>query len=57
MAGNVIFGGLIGAGVDAATGAMDSHKPNPLVVQLVAEKPGVHASTKQTQGVKTAGPT
>lgn len=34
MAGNVILGGLIGAGVDAATGAMLEHKPNPLVVTL-----------------------
>lgn len=34
MAGNVILGGLIGAGVDAGTGAMHSHKPNPLEVTL-----------------------
>lgn len=39
MAGNVIFGGLIGAGVDAGSGAMHSHKPNPLVVKLVAVRP------------------
>ncbi|MEM7099013.1 MAG: PEGA domain-containing protein [Pseudomonadota bacterium] len=35
MAGNVLVGGIIGAGVDAGTGAMHSHKPNPLVVELV----------------------
>ena len=35
MAGNVILGGIIGAGVDAGTGAMHSHKPNPLSVKLV----------------------
>lgn len=34
MAGNVLLGGIIGAGVDAGTGAMHSHKPNPLVVRL-----------------------
>ena len=34
MAGNVLLGGVIGAGVDAGTGAMHSHKPNPLVVEL-----------------------
>lgn len=34
MAGNVILGGIIGAGVDAGTGAMHSHKPNPLSVNL-----------------------
>ncbi len=39
MAGNVILGGLIGAGVDAGTGAMHSHKPNPLVVTLTPLDP------------------
>ena len=34
MAGNVLLGGVIGAGVDAGTGAMHSHKANPLVVEL-----------------------
>ncbi|MEY4445827.1 MAG: hypothetical protein RL444_940 [Verrucomicrobiota bacterium] len=37
MAGNVLFGGIIGAGVDAGTGAMYEHKPNPLMVQLESE--------------------
>ena len=35
MAGNVLLGGIIGAGVDAGTGAMHSHKPNPLVVKMI----------------------
>ena len=39
MAGNVVLGGLIGAGVDAATGATRGLKPNPLDIKLVAEKP------------------
>lgn len=34
MAGNVILGGLIGAGIDAGTGAMHSHKPNPLQITM-----------------------
>ncbi|MDW8478707.1 MAG: hypothetical protein RML12_00945 [Xanthomonadales bacterium] len=34
MAGNVIVGGIIGAGVDAASGATKELKPNPLVVKL-----------------------
>lgn len=34
MAGNVIFGGIIGAGVDAGTGAMMDLVPNPVVVEL-----------------------
>lgn len=35
MAGNVLVGGIIGAGIDAGTGAMHSHKPNPLIVTMV----------------------
>ena len=34
MAGNLLFGGVIGAAVDAGTGAMYEHKPNPLNVIL-----------------------
>jgi hypothetical protein len=34
MAGNVIFGGIIGAGVDASNGSMMNLKPNPLQVTL-----------------------
>ena len=34
MAGNVILGGLIGAGVDVTTGAMLNLVPNPLTVNL-----------------------
>ena len=34
MAGNVFLGGIIGAGIDAGTGAMYEHKPNPLMVTL-----------------------
>ncbi len=35
MAGNIVFGGLIGAAVDASTGAMHDLKPNPISVNLV----------------------
>ena len=34
LAGNIIAGGLIGIGVDAATGAATDHKPNPVIVTL-----------------------
>jgi hypothetical protein len=34
FAGNVLVGGLIGMGVDAATGAAQDHKPNPVIVTL-----------------------
>lgn len=37
MAGNIIFGGLIGAAVDAGSGAMKDLYPNPLIVTLVRE--------------------
>jgi hypothetical protein len=39
VAGNAILGGLIGVGVDAATGATLDLKPNPLVVKLEADQP------------------
>jgi len=39
MAGNVILGGLIGAAVDAGSGAMKDLKPNPVKVTMVASKP------------------
>lgn len=35
MAGNVLVGGLIGAGVDAMSGGMLEHRPNPVQVTLV----------------------
>ena len=34
FAGNVLLGGLVGMGVDAATGAAMDHKPNPVIVTL-----------------------
>ena len=40
MAGNVLLGGIIGAGVDAATGATKDLKPNPIDVKLVPIKQG-----------------
>lgn len=38
MAGNVILGGIIGAGVDAYSGAMNDLVPNPLTVKLEVEE-------------------
>ena len=34
MAGNVVIGGVVGMGVDAATGATLDHVPNPVVIRL-----------------------
>jgi hypothetical protein len=38
LAGNVIFGGLIGIGVDAYNGAELEHFPNPVSVELRRER-------------------
>ena len=38
MAGNVLIGGLIGVGVDAASGATKELRPNPLVVKLASSQ-------------------
>ena len=35
MAGNVLVGGLIGAAIDAGSGAMNDLRPNPVRVKLV----------------------
>lgn len=39
VAGNAILGGLVGLGVDAASGATQELKPNPLVVKLEPDTP------------------
>lgn len=43
MAGNVILGGLIGAGVDASNGSMNELVPNPLHIVLEPEAGGTSA--------------
>jgi len=45
MAGNVLVGGLIGAGVDAGTGATKDLRPNPLSIHLEPEEPGCVAAS------------
>lgn len=39
FAGNILLGGVIGMGADAATGAAYSHTPNPVSVVLRPEAP------------------
>lgn len=34
LAGNVLVGGVIGIGIDAANGAMLDHTPNPVIIRL-----------------------
>lgn len=41
FAGNLLLGGVIGMGVDAATGAATDHKPNPVIVTM---QPVPHAA-------------
>jgi len=40
FAGNVLIGGVIGMGVDAASGATLEHYPNPVVLQMVPLRRG-----------------
>lgn len=47
MAGNILFGGLIGVAVDAGSGAMYDLKPNPVTVKL-EKKPDVPVSMQQS---------
>lgn len=54
MAGNVLIGGLIGVGVDAATGATKSLKPNPVQVTLEPTARGPIASPVLTAVATTA---
>ncbi len=50
MAGNVFVGGLIGAAVDAGSGAMYDLKPNPIKVTLAKNK-NIEATSVQQSDV------
>lgn len=54
-AGNVIFGGIIGAGIDASNGSLMNLKPNPLQVNLVPVASAA-ASAPTTEAPATATP-
>jgi hypothetical protein len=50
FAGNIILGGIIGMGADAATGATLEHVPNPVSVTLVpVQGPSAPAKPKRTR--------
>ena len=51
LAGNVLFGGIIGAGVDAGTGAALDLRPDPLMIKL---EPGEGAVTMTQQEAEAA---
>lgn len=51
LAGNVILGGVIGIGVDAATGATLDLRPNPLVVVMEpTDSPNESHAAEQVEG-------
>jgi hypothetical protein len=48
FAGNILLGGIVGMGVDAATGATLEHVPNPVKAVLVPlEQPKVQKPTRR----------
>ncbi|MCP8938973.1 translation initiation factor 2 [Alsobacter sp. SYSU M60028] len=54
FAGNVLVGGLVGMGVDAATGATYEHFPNPVSATLDAVQSTVRGKPKAKRGVPQA---
>ncbi|ANP46156.1 hypothetical protein [Candidatus Viadribacter manganicus] len=56
MAGNVLVGGLIGAAVDANSGATQNLVPNPLVVHLEALAPAEVAPALTSENAPAAQP-
>jgi len=44
LAGNAVFGGLIGAGIDASNGSLNSLTPNPLTITMVRVGEGMIAA-------------
>ena len=55
LAGNAIFGGLIGAGVDASNGSLMNLKPNPLQVTLVPNSSAPAATAAPADPSQTGG--
>lgn len=55
LAGNAIFGGLIGVGVDASSGALRDLRPNPLIIPMarIGEAP-IATITEGTPAPATA---
>ncbi len=56
FAGNVLIGGLIGGGIDLATGAALSHEPNPLEVTLQPVPPASGEPPPAPPAAATAEP-
>lgn len=56
MAGNVLVGGLIGAGIDAFSGATKDLKPNPIKVTLVPLKKSEAPPLPETEEAQAVAP-
>jgi len=62
LAGNILIGGLIGGGVDAATGATNDLRPNPLLITMtpiggaVAAAPAADTSAEAATDAAAAAP-
>jgi PEGA domain len=56
FAGNVLLGGLVGMGVDAATGAAMDHKPNPVTVTLQPVAPATRPRAAKPRPPKPPPP-
>lgn len=55
MAGNLILGGVVGVVVDASTGAMNEHVPNPVIVTFgEGADPADPAASPSTAPLQTA---
>jgi hypothetical protein len=56
FAGNLLLGGVVGMGVDAATGAALDHKPNPVIVTLQPHGPAPSSPRVRRPRAKPAKP-
>ncbi len=54
FAGNILLGGVVGMGADAATGATLKHVPNPVNVYLAPVRP--QAASPRTRAKRTPKP-
>jgi hypothetical protein len=56
FAGNLLLGGAIGMGVDAATGAANDHKPNPVTVTLQPQSAPSARAVRPRKPARSARP-
>ncbi|GGC63931.1 translation initiation factor 2 [Chelatococcus reniformis] len=52
LAGNILIGGVIGVGVDAATGAPLDHTPNPVIANMVPIESRPAAKPRRGRGTR-----